>query len=306
MADLTTAAPQSAPTPQAAPSPSQAAPPAVAPPAQSQPQETPEAKDNVRRAEALARAKREQARVHADREKLAQERRDLVDVREKAKRFDTFVELRDKDVVAAAKEAGLDFTRLSKAYMEQATGTGQTPAALVAAEVDRRLAEDAKVRLEAQKQEAARLEKQTFAGAQQQLANLLKAGAEAYELASQSPERAVGDAWKIIEKHYERTKEILAFDKALAGVEEFYDQQQRELLKSSKKLRTYMDELRTSEAAAKQALSGAKAVSSTVERRQSVETQPPSPAPQPPRRRMLDHRKIASELIAAKKASSDS
>lgn len=298
---------QSAPTPQVSATSPQVAPPAAEPPAQTQAQDA--VKTEERRAAALARAKRESSAARAEQEKAQQWRLQNQETIKIAEDYRRLQKLRDENPVAFAKEAGIDFAKLSRAMMEDATGTGKTPAQLVKEEVDRRMAEEAKARAEAEAKSAAereaQFERQTYEGARRQIAQLLQTNAGTYELAALNPEDSVSKAWSLIEKFYLAHKQVLAYDKALAGVEEALGQIQEKAL-ATKRVREMAEKLRLSEQSANTKTKPV--VGSGVVTRQSVETtQQQSPAVQPTRRpRPLDYRKMAEELVTARKASSDS
>jgi len=279
------------------------APPAVPPPPD------PAKRDEVRRAEALARAKREAAKVHVEREKLTQERLANQEAMRKAQVYDQLDKLKNEDPVKYMEAVGLKFTEVSKRYLEAQTGAGKSPADLVKEEVDRRMKAETEARERAAIDERARLEKQTMEGAKTQIAKLIQES-PAYTLTSRDVETGVRDAWKIIELHFAKHGEVLSYDKALAGVEFNRKQQRLEEFKTNAELRAeFKAALKAEEEAAAATqkvslLSSAKgsrgASPKAVETTEAVST--PTTAR---RRRPLDYRAEADKLLAEHKAKLD-
>jgi hypothetical protein len=280
-------------------------------------------------AAALAQTKRFAAKAQADREASQRLNADRKDWETKAQRYDYLDKLRQDDPLEFAKQMQLDPYDLSKRQLEKVTGQGKSPADLVREEVDRRFAAEAKAHQEAQekaaKDENLRRNKQTLEGAKTALGSILTAGAAKYELsAAQDPGLVVEMAWKKVTDTFAKTQEILGFDKALAAVE--YDYKLAQLHVFGKKLpvgtteevvNAEWDKAKAiivkqmkadadAEAAAKAKPQGLSAKTSRVESRPVVETEKPSPTPNPMRRvRPLDYQQMAKQLWEEHNAKTD-
>jgi colicin import membrane protein len=192
-------------------------------------EKTPEQKDTEARAAALARAKRESSRVQVERERLENERNAHAEDLKLAAEYRRLQKLQSTDPVAFAKEIGLSVPELAKKFVETTTGAKKTPAELVREEVDRRLAEEKKAREEAEKKaEAERLaqsQRQVIEGSKKQMAELVKANPERFELVESAGAGALDRAWKLVEDYYAETKrttgtgQVLDFSKALDAIE---------------------------------------------------------------------------------------
>lgn len=342
----TTAAPATpaAPAPQsAAPTPT---PPTVAPqkaaasapeqqsPAQDAPKPDPALE---RRAAALARTKREAAKVHAEKQRLDAERRDWQQAQQetlrKAQELDRLTKLRDTDSSAFLNEVGLPFDKISKDHIAKLTGAGKTPAELVAAEVDKRFAEktQAEQKTAAEREEKARIdrEQQTLRGAHKQLETLIMGNPERYEFladAELAPTYAK-EAWGLVEKFYKETLDpktgvgkVLDFDKALDAIEARELQRASERIGKSKKLQSLSEQQKKAEAEAK-----AKAAAEAAKKTQPLhsfsvtkatrlgeasrlsEANESAPASSPKRRKLResDYRSIAEQMLAEHRAKLD-
>lgn len=203
-------------------------PPQQGAPAEGQPapEKTPEQKDAERRADALARAKRESARTQREREQLERERATHAEDLKLAAEHRRLQKLIADDPLKFAKEVGLSIPELSKRFV---AGDKKSPAELVKEEVDRRLTEEAKAREEADKkaqaEASAARERQLIDGAKRDMAALVKANPERFELVGGAGQRAIDDAWKLVEDYFAETQkqtgagQVLDFSKALDAIE---------------------------------------------------------------------------------------
>lgn len=310
------AAPVAAPAPEAA-SPTQAASPLPVAPSdgkQPQAQETPKvdpaAKDIERRAAALARTKREAARVHADREALKNERAAQSAALQKAADYDRLDALRKTDTVAYLEAVGIDFSDASRKFLEKRTGANKSPQELVDEAVNKRLSEEAAKREESSAKQAQeqqeRLAKQTLEGAQRQLSTIVKGDPERFELVGATGDASIKRAWSLVEDFYAENQQVLDFSKALDAIEARLESEQLGIISNSKKVRAALEKQRAAAAeAAKKPQPNVKGVRSQVESRELVETQNPSPVSPQLRRRYRDPRVMAAQLVAEHKAKHD-
>jgi hypothetical protein len=266
-----------------------------------------------RRAEALARAKRESAKVLQARKELAAERASHAEALKKAAEWDRLTKIRETDDYALVKELGIDVNKLSRRFLEDSTGQGKNPAELVKTEVDRQLAEIARLKaIEDKKksdEEAVRIQKQTYEGAKKQIADILKADTVKYELANKDAKASLAKAWEHVENFYLKHQVILGFDKALDAVETELEERQIDLLSTSEKVKAAMEKLRIAQAdAAKTAAKAPKirGVEPVAAKHVETDEAPKSLTAVPPiRRRPLDVHKMAALMVAQHKASQD-
>lgn len=284
--------------------------PAIAPAVPPAPADRGPDKELERRAANLARAKREAAKNQAEREKLSQERATFSEKLKKADELERLAALQKSDPLAFVKEIGLNVDDLSRRYIEDATGSQKTPAELARTEANK-VIEEYKKSLEAQraKEQAENLKKrdeQIYAGVKQTMAELIQKDATRYEMLSDMPEEAVSRAFNLVVKFHNQNmgKEgyaPLAFDKALDVVET------DEVEKAAKRAKSAKLAARLAADVPKAAAPAVAVKPSRDVAGSNVETTEKSPSPpQRKRRGMLDVRKMADELVAARKASLDS
>jgi hypothetical protein len=312
------AAPAAASAPQvAAPPASPAAPSATVdkPVAAETPSSPPAAAPDAleRRAEAIAKVKRAEAKLQARKDEL--DKRDLSSSEKfkKAEAYDRFDELRRKDPLAYLEAVGLKVGDISKLYLEKQTGAGKTPQQIAEEVYDRRMAADEQRRA-AEQQKAAEEAKaknleSAYAGAKKQLEGMIAANPDKYDLSSKIGQGAVDMAFDIVLKFHQKNNQLLEFDKALDAVE-------LKLLTAAStsgkvsanlaKLKLEADEAakKLAEAEKQSGIKAAPKVDSRV-REETAEVQ--SPKPKPFRRLMpKDQRKIADELVLSRIAAKDS
>ena len=260
-----------------------------------------------RRAAAIARAKREASKNQAEREKLTQERALFQGQLKKAEELERLAKLQKENPLQFAKEIGLDINELSQRYIEDASGSTKTPAELARVEASK-VIEEYKASLEAQrvKEQAENLKRrdeQIYAGVKRELGELIKKDPARYELIGDSSEDAVSRAFNLVVKFHNlhQGKEgyaPLAFDKALDAVED------EEVEKAAKRAKSAKLAARLAAEKVEPAKAAAAKPSRDVEA-SNVETPKQSPSLQRKRRGVLDVRKMADELVQARKASLD-
>lgn len=276
------------------------------------------------RAEALARAKRSEAKVFAKEQELkareASMAARLAELERKAKGFDELDRISKEDPLAYMDAAGIKFDALSKRYLEKTTGAGKTPQQIADETFERKMAERQKLDAEAsakrQAEEKAQSNAAAEAGTKRQLAEIFKKDADRFELSLDvGVDASVAKAFKLIIDYYGETQTLLDFDKACDAVEAKEESRQAELLTRSKKLKTILDKqsqskLEAAKATKPQPLSGSKTRREEPRPADAASTSPSESKRTPletlRRPKPFDSRRIAEELLAAKRAAADS
>jgi hypothetical protein len=197
-----------------------------------------------RRAEALARVKREAAAVRKQQEELKTEKATIEAQRQKLQRFDDLDKLLREDPLKFLEATGLKFEDIANRVIK---GNVKTPEQIANAEVRRLFAEKEKAETEAKNKAVEAQHWKEMQGvmdaSKAELATLLKAGGDKYELLNSMGEQTLDLVWSRIEEHFDATLDektglgqVLAFDKLLDTVEAELEQQLEKQLLGTKKI----------------------------------------------------------------------
>ena len=259
-----------------------------------------EAKDKERRADAIARVRREEAKVLAAKEALRAERAtwqtENAAMMQKARVHDALAAaVGKKDVLEYLRLGGFAGEDAAKAMLKPDSRTPDE----IFAEREQKLRADLKAEREALDRQAAAkaeqdgLERQMKA-AHKELREMIDSNPEKYEFLSSYP-GAIPEVWKFIEDHFAATIDkktgrgvVMDFEEALDLAEKALEEQEVAKHRSSKKIRAALER----EAAEKKAAETPPAVAgragaakpSAVSSAKSGSTQPTNTPPVEPRR----------------------
>jgi hypothetical protein len=319
-------APQTAPpvaTPPAAPpSPTDTAgvaeTPKVQPPAQD-----PAVKALEARAAALAKVKREAARIEREKQEVAAQRAAASEDAKLAAEYRRLHELKLKDPVAYLTAVDLKLGEVSKAYLQQKTAKSPEQVAEEVFEKKQAAAREAQQKAELEAAEKARLAKiqndeATYAGARKRMEQMTKEDPVRWELSSIRTSEAVAKAWETVEKFWKASiketgvGQALDFGKALDAAERWLEAEELPRLAKSTKLGQYLEKQKAAAAEAAKAKpvevkkDGGKD-NRSVAPKNSVETEVKQSPQSKPLRPLMprDVRRIAAQLTTAAAAKQD-
>jgi hypothetical protein len=261
-----------------------------------------------RRASVLAAAKRKEAKVQADREALSKERSQLKTEIEEAKQHRYYSQLIKENPLRFAKEAGLDIGDLARRHIEESTGSQKTPAELAREEAklvfEEFRAAQAKEQERVNSEQAKKRDAQIYESVRRQMGEMIGADASRYELLSDIKDEAVSRAFKLVADFHnlysaEEDYKPLDFAKALDTVEEAEVDKAVKRAKSLK-LQAKLAAVKTAETAKPVPPKPSRDVVAST-----VETPKASPSPQRIRRKPLDVRAMADQLVAERNAKLD-
>ena len=271
--------------------------PAAQPPVQEPPKPT----EDERRAQRIAAAKREAARVSAIKENLEREKASHAEEMRLAGEYRRLAALQKADPLRYLDEVGLKVSDVSKLYLEKQTGVGKSP---------EQIAEEVYARREAERNKTTQAEQQklaeakaiqdreaAYAGSKATLGNMIAGDPKRFELCGKLIKEGLGDvavdkAFRLVEDYYRETKVVLDFGKALDAVEAKF----KSALAKSEEI------VQPEKVKAEAKTSGSKSAPKVEADVSEVKPSNPQPI-----RRMTprDQKRIAKELVMASLAAKD-